>query len=75
MATVAEAVKESLIGTAVEPDITSQIKANFTQYAKTDAENGEQYMTEEEFVNAIAPKSEDYVSPVALSLTQVQKRN
>lgn len=34
----------------------------FQQHAQTDAHSGERYMTEEGFVNAIAPTDEDYVS-------------
>lgn len=60
MATVKEAVKESLLGTAQEPELSQQVRANFTQYAKQD-ENGESFMEEDDFVNAIAPQGEDYV--------------
>ncbi|KAI9817767.1 MAG: mitochondrial aspartate-glutamate transporter agc1 [Pycnora praestabilis] len=60
MATVKEAVKETLIGTTREPQLSQQTKATFDKYARRDEETGELYMTEEEFVNAIAPETEDY---------------
>ena len=63
MATVKEAVKESLIGTTIEPQLSQQARATFQKYARKD-ESGDAYMTEEDFVNAIAPENEDYVSAV-----------
>lgn len=62
MATVKETVKESLIGTTREPQLSQQAKATFDQNATKDEETGELYMTEEQFVDAIAPENEDYVS-------------
>lgn len=63
MTGVKEAVKESLVGTTVdEPSLSKQVKANFIKHARKDEATGELYMTEADFVNAIAPKHEDYVS-------------
>lgn len=63
MTSVKEAVKESLVGATVdEPNLSRQVKANFLRHARKDAETGELYMTEPDFVEAIAPKHEDYVS-------------
>jgi solute carrier family 25 aspartate/glutamate transporter 12/13 len=63
MASVKEAVKESLVGTTIEePGLSKQIRANFLRHARKDEETGELYMTESDFVEAIAPKHEDYVS-------------
>lgn len=62
MATVTETVKESLIGTTREPQLSQQAKVTFDQNAIKDEETGELYMTEEQFVDAIAPAGEDYVS-------------
>lgn len=62
MATVTETVKESLIGTTREPQLSQQAKVTFDQHAIKDEETGELYMTEEQFVDAIAPAGEDYVS-------------
>ena len=61
MAAVKEAVKESLLGTTREPQLSQQTKVTFDQNAIKDDETGEPYMTEEKFVNAIAPLNEDYV--------------
>lgn len=62
MATVTETVKESLLGTTREPQLSQQAKVTFDQNATKDEETGELYMTEEQFVDAIAPVGEDYVS-------------
>jgi solute carrier family 25 aspartate/glutamate transporter 12/13 len=62
MATVKEQVKESLIGTTREPQLSFQTRATFDRHARRDEETGDPYMTVDDFVNAIAPKNEDYVS-------------
>lgn len=62
MATVTEALKEKVLGTEVEPQLSSQTRQNFLQHAKKDENSDEYYMTEAEFVDAIAPEGEDYVS-------------
>lgn len=64
MATVKEQIKESLVGTIIEPSLSTDAQATFLRKAKKDEETGELYMTEEEFVDAIAPENEDYVSSV-----------
>ena len=61
MATVTEAIKETLVGTIREPELSSQTKATFDRNARQDREDEELYMTEADFVNAIAPETEDYV--------------
>jgi solute carrier family 25 aspartate/glutamate transporter 12/13 len=67
-------VKETLLGSQEVGDVqlSAQSRATFDKNARKDAETGEQFMTEEEFINAIAPASEDYVSlsqiPVAYRL-------
>ena len=61
MATAKVAIKETLLGTELEPDLSIQSKANFERNARTDDETGESYMTEDDFVNAIAPSTENYV--------------
>ena len=66
MATVKEAVKETLVGTTREPLLSAQAKANFDRHARRDEETGELYMSADGFVNAIAPVEEDYVSHLAL---------
>jgi hypothetical protein len=59
-----EAVKETLLGSeqAAEVQLSAQSKATFDKNARKDAETGELFMGEEEFINAVAPESEDYVS-------------
>lgn len=61
MATVTDQIKESLVGTLVEPSLSTDAQATFERHAKKDESNGELYMTEKEFVDAIAPSNEDYV--------------
>lgn len=63
MAMIKDQVKESLVGTIVEPSLSTDAQATFERNAKKDEGTGELYMTEEEFVNAIAPSNEDYVGP------------
>jgi solute carrier family 25 (mitochondrial aspartate/glutamate transporter), member 12/13 len=58
---VKEAVKESLLGTEDPTLLSTQTRSTFLLHAKKDPEAGEYYMGEEEFINAIAPKGEDYV--------------
>jgi len=59
-----EVVKESLLGveTAGAVQLSAQSKATFEKNARRDEETGELFMGEEEFVDAVAPKGEDYVS-------------
>jgi len=63
---VKEVVKETLLGAEVVPEkevkITKQSKDTFEKYARRDGDDGKLYMSEEDFVNAVAPVGEDYVS-------------
>lgn len=61
MATVTEKVKESLVGTEVEPQLSSQTRYYFTAHAVKDEEKDEYFMGEDQFIDAIAPEGEDYV--------------
>lgn len=63
MATVTDQLKQSLVGAVIEPSLSTDAQATFERHARKDDSNGELYMTEEEFVNAIAPSNEDYVRP------------
>ena len=63
MATVKEAVKESLLGSTEAPHLSQQSRLNFVRHAQKD-ENGELFMDRENFINAVAPKHEDYVSVI-----------
>ncbi|KAL1998597.1 hypothetical protein VTN02DRAFT_5916 [Thermoascus thermophilus] len=60
MASVKETVKASLVGTVDEPQLSQQVKAHFLQHARKDEITGELYMTEEDFIDAVAPKHADY---------------
>ena len=65
---VKEAVKETVLGSDEPSGPTSQSKARFTRMAIKDAETGELFMGPDEFINAVAPDKEDFVSlPSALS--------
>lgn len=61
MASVTEAVKEQFLGSSEQPHLSHQSRTNFLRHAQKD-ENGELFMNEEHFINAVAPKQEDYVS-------------
>lgn len=62
VSTVKEAVKESLVGTEEPVQLSAQTKARFSSHAIKDPETGELYLGPEQFISAIAPKDEDYVS-------------
>lgn len=72
MAQMKESIKATLVGTTTEPEpeppMTAQVKSNFMQHARPDSETGDLCMTEEDFINAIAPKNENYVSTKAFIL-------
>lgn len=58
-----DAVKDTLLGHEEQPaiiDFSAQTKAIFEKFAHKDETTGELLMNEEEFVDAIAPKDEDY---------------
>lgn len=59
-----EVVKESLLGAEVPEDVqlSAQSRATFEKNARKEADSDELYMSEKEFINAIAPEGEDYVS-------------
>ena len=66
VATVKEAVKETLIGTKEPDPPTAQVKARFATHAVKDPETGVLYMGPDQFIDAIAPPDEDYVSVLPL---------
>ena len=72
--TVKEAVKESLLGSEEPVELSAKTRAYFVNHAVKDAESGELYMGEDEFVNAIAPQDEDYVSLYESSCSAKQPR-
>lgn len=62
MATVVAKVQESLLGSEAPSSLSSESKDRFLKYARQDEEDGDFFMHSEDFVNAIAPPEEDYVS-------------
>jgi len=61
--TVKEAVKGTLIGSTDEPvQSSAQTKARFNRHAVKDEESGELYLGQDQFIDAVAPPNEDYVS-------------
>ena len=72
MATVKTAVKQSLLGSEQEPDLSLQTRATFEKYSTQDEATGEAFMKEDDFVNAIAPESENYVSFVCCQKAYLQ---
>jgi solute carrier family 25 aspartate/glutamate transporter 12/13 len=59
---VSESIKETLLGIEEPQPLSATTKATFLKFARKSEESGELYMGEEEFIDAIAPKDEDYVS-------------
>lgn len=55
-------VKEKLLGTdqTEEVNLSAQSKSTFEKNSRRDADTGELFMNEEDFINAIAPVTEDY---------------
>jgi hypothetical protein len=62
MATVTEQVGEVLLGTTEEPQLSQLTRAAFMKHAQKDETTGEYFLSEEQFIDAVAPESEDYVS-------------
>ncbi|KAH8167550.1 hypothetical protein CIB48_g690 [Xylaria polymorpha] len=60
--TVKEAVKSSLLGSEEPANLSASYRATFLSNAKKDEKTGEPVMGPEEFIEAIAPGGEDYVS-------------
>ncbi|KAK5084323.1 mitochondrial aspartate-glutamate transporter agc1 [Lithohypha guttulata] len=56
---IKESLKETLIGTEAPEGVSQESRARFLQHASLE-ENGELLMSQEDFVNAIAPPEEDY---------------
>lgn len=61
MATVKEAVAETLVGTTQEPSLSQQTRQTFRRHAIKDEQTGEYYLGEDQFIDCVAPQSEDYV--------------
>jgi solute carrier family 25 aspartate/glutamate transporter 12/13 len=50
-----------LLGATMPAELTQESRTTFLKHARKD-ENGDFYMEEEDFINAIAPPDENYVS-------------
>lgn len=61
-----EVMKEALVATEADVQLSAQSKATFDKNARRDENTGELFMGEEEFINAVAPPTEDYVSQTEL---------
>ncbi|KAJ6000049.1 hypothetical protein N7481_000458 [Penicillium waksmanii] len=59
MASIKETVKETLVGSTEAPQLSHQARSNFLRHSQKD-EHGEAFMNEDDFINAVAPKYEDY---------------
>ncbi|KAF2254551.1 calcium-binding mitochondrial carrier protein-like protein Aralar1 [Trematosphaeria pertusa] len=60
MATVKEQVGEVLLGTTEGPQLSQLMRSTFMRHAQKDESTGEYYLSEDEFIEAVAPGSEDY---------------
>ncbi|KAF2788568.1 calcium-binding mitochondrial carrier protein-like protein Aralar1 [Melanomma pulvis-pyrius CBS 109.77] len=60
MATVKDQVGEVLLGTSEEPQLSQLTRAAFMKHALKDEATGDYYLGENEFIDAVAPESEDY---------------
>lgn len=58
---IKESLKETLLGSEEPENVSTESKTRFLKYATLE-EEGETYMSQEDFINAIAPPEEDYVS-------------
>lgn len=58
---VRESLKETLLGTEEPENVSAESKTRFLKFASLE-DGGEQFMSQEDFINAIAPPEEDYVS-------------
>lgn len=55
-----EALKEKILGSEAPESVSSESKTTFLKHASLE-ENGELFMTQDDFIDAIAPPEEDYV--------------
>lgn len=62
MATITEQVKEVLLGAEEDGQLSEQTKREFLARAVQDPDTQDYYMSQQEFVDAVAPAGEDYVS-------------
>ncbi|KAL0262623.1 mitochondrial aspartate-glutamate transporter agc1 [Diplodia seriata] len=60
MASVKESVTEALLGSTEEPKLSEQARQTFFRHAIKDEASGEHYLGRDQFIEAVAPTSEDY---------------
>ncbi len=65
MAALKEEVRDVLLGTSDEPQLSQLTRAAFMKHAQKDEATDEFFLNEEAFIDAVAPESEDYVSNCA----------
>lgn len=65
---VKETVKETLLGVEEEAQLSQSSRFNFLQHAVQDEASGDYYMGPDQFINAIAPSTEDYVCSFLISV-------
>lgn len=68
MAALSEQVGEVLLGTTDEPQLSQLTRAAFMKHARKDEASDEYFLDEDSFIDAVAPESEDYVSPCVCRL-------
>lgn len=68
MAALKEEVREALLGTTDEPQLSQLTRAAFMKHAQKDEATGDFFLTEQSFIDAVAPESEDYVSNCAYNV-------
>lgn len=61
MASVTEQVGEVLLGTTDAPEVSGVMRQTFFRHAKKD-DKDEYFLDEADFIDAVAPESEDYVN-------------
>ncbi len=54
-------VKDALLGSTSDPQLSLQTKEAFLKHARKDDESGEWYLGEDDFVDAITPEGENFV--------------
>lgn len=64
MAATKEKMKEVFLGSQEEVQVSPQTRTSFLKHAQRDEKSGEFYLDEHDFVNAIAPSDETYVSSI-----------
>ena len=69
MAALKEEVREVLLGTTDEPQLSHVTRAAFMKHAQKDDTTGDYFLNEEAFIDAVAPESEDYVSNCARNVS------